>query len=41
MAKTPETQAKPMKKVTVRKAGPVRLTTTSNALYIPFTCFPF
>ncbi len=29
---------RPMKKVAVRKAGPVRLTAAANALYIPWDC---
>ncbi|WP_254909987.1 hypothetical protein [Micromonospora sp. NBS 11-29] len=29
---------RPMKKVAVRKAGPVRLTAAANAAYIPWDC---
>ena len=34
-------QARPAKKVVVRKAGPVRLTADANAAYIPWMCLPF
>jgi hypothetical protein len=40
--KTQETTtSRPMKKITVRKAGPVRLTANANTLYAPFSCWPF
>ncbi|SCF28150.1 hypothetical protein GA0070216_108166 [Micromonospora matsumotoense] len=32
---------RPMKKITVRKAGSVRLTANANSLYAPFSCWPF
>lgn len=33
-------QARPAKKIVVRKAGPVRLTASANAAYIPWMCLP-